>query len=43
MKVNAAIGATKIAAMCTYRAAVTAEELVAMVSAHQDALEQAST
>ena len=38
MKVNAAIGATKIAAVCTYRADVTADELVAIVSAHQDAL-----
>ncbi len=42
MKVSAAIGATKIAAICTYRAAVTADEFVAIVSAHQDALEQAS-
>jgi formate-dependent phosphoribosylglycinamide formyltransferase (GAR transformylase) len=42
MKVNAAIGATKIAAVCTYRAAVTADEFVAFVTAHQDALEQAS-
>lgn len=38
MKVNAAIGATKIAAMCTYRADVTSDELVAIVTAHQDAL-----
>ena len=43
MKVNAAIGATKIAAVCTYRAAVTADEFVAIVSAHQDALEQVSS
>ncbi len=42
MKVNAAIGATQIAAMCTYRAAVTADEFVAIVNAHQDALDQAS-
>jgi hypothetical protein len=42
MKVNAAIGATKIAAVCTYRAAVTADEFVAIVSAHQDALYDAS-
>lgn len=38
MKVNAAIGATKVAAACTYRADVTADELVAIVRAHQDAL-----
>ena len=38
MKVNAAIGATKIAAVCTFRADVTADELVAIVTAHQDAL-----
>ena len=38
MKVNAALGATKVAAICTYRADVTADELVAIVSAHQDAL-----
>ena len=42
MKVNAAIGATKIAAVCTYRADVTADELVAIVSAHQDALYKAA-
>ncbi|HEX5780169.1 MAG TPA: MEDS domain-containing protein [Xanthobacteraceae bacterium] len=38
MKINAAIGATKIAAACTYRADVTADELVAIVTAHRDAL-----
>lgn len=38
MKVNEALGATKVAAMCTYRADVTADELVAIVTAHQDAL-----
>ena len=38
MKVNAALGATKVAAVCTYRADVTADEFVAIVSAHQDAL-----
>lgn len=41
MKVNSAIGATKIAAVCTYRADVTADELVDIVTAHQDALAQA--
>ncbi len=38
MKVNSALGATKVAAVCTYRAAVTADEFVAIVTAHQDAL-----
>jgi hypothetical protein len=38
MKVNAAIRTTKIAAMCTYRADVTADEMVSIVTAHQDAL-----
>lgn len=38
MKVNAALGATKVAAVCTFRADVTADELVAIVTAHQDAL-----
>lgn len=42
MKVNAALGATKVAAMCTYRADVTADELVAIVTAHQDALHKAA-
>jgi hypothetical protein len=38
MKVNAALGATKVAAVCTYRADVTADELIAIVTAHQDSL-----
>ena len=38
MKINAAIGATQVAAVCTYRADVTADELVGIVTAHQDAL-----
>lgn len=38
MKVNAALGKTKVAAICTYRADVTADEFVAIVTAHQDAL-----
>jgi hypothetical protein len=38
VKISEAIGATKVAAVCTYRADVTADELVAIVSAHQDAL-----
>jgi hypothetical protein len=38
MKVNAVLGATKVAAICTYRADVTADELVSIVAAHQDAL-----
>src|SRR5689334_21894498 len=38
MKINAALGATKVAAVCTYRADVTADEFVAIVTAHQDAL-----
>ena len=37
-KVNAALGSTKVAAVCTYRAGVTTDELVAIVSAHHDAL-----
>jgi hypothetical protein len=41
MKVNAALGATKVAAACTYRADVTADEFVAIVTAHQDALASA--
>jgi hypothetical protein len=41
MKVNAALGATKVAAVCTYRADVTADEFVAIVTAHQDALHTA--
>lgn len=42
MKVNAALGTTKVAAVCTYRADVTADELVAIVTAHQDALYRAT-
>jgi hypothetical protein len=38
MKINAAIGATKVAAICTYRPEVSADELVAIVTAHQDAV-----
>lgn len=38
MKVNAALGSTKVAAVCTFRAAVTADELVDIVMAHQNAL-----
>ncbi len=38
MKINEALGATKVAAVCTYRADVTADEFVAIVTAHQDAL-----
>jgi hypothetical protein len=38
MKVNAALGATKVAAVCTYHANMTADELIAIVTAHQDAL-----
>lgn len=38
MKVNVALRATKVAAICTYRADVTADEIVAIVAAHQDAL-----
>lgn len=38
MKVNAALGATKVAAICTYRADVTADELLAIIAAHQDAV-----
>ena len=41
MKINAALGATKVAAVCTYRADVTADEFVAIVTAHQDALNKA--
>lgn len=40
MKVNEAIGATQVAAMCTYRADVTAEELIAIVTAHQATRDQ---
>lgn len=41
MKVNAALGHTKVAAVCTFRAAVTASELVEIVTAHQNALHYA--
>ena len=37
MKVNEVIGATQVAAVCTYRADVTADELIAIVTAHEDA------
>lgn len=37
-KVNAALRTTKVAAICTYRAAVTADEFIAIVTAHQDAI-----
>ena len=43
MKINAAIGSTQVAAVCTYRADVTADELVSIVAAHQDALDNAPT
>lgn len=42
MKVNAALKATKVAAVCTYRSDVSADELVAIVTAHQDALARAT-
>jgi hypothetical protein len=42
-KVNAVIGATKTAAVCTFRAGVTADELVDIVTAHQDALHKATS
>lgn len=42
MKVNAALGATQVAAICTYRADVTADEFVAIVTAHQDALSRSA-
>lgn len=42
MKINAALGTTKVAAVCTYRADVTADELVAIITAHQDGLCQTS-
>lgn len=37
LKVNAALKATKVAAVCTYHADATADELIAIVTAHQDA------
>lgn len=42
MKVNDALGSTQVAAVCTYRADVTADELVAIITAHQDALGKAA-
>ena len=41
MKVNPALASTKVAAVCTFRAAVTADELVEIVTAHQNALHYA--
>lgn len=38
IKVNAALAPTQVAAVCTYRANVTADELVSIITAHQDAL-----
>lgn len=38
VKVNEALGSTKVAAVCTFRAGVTANELVEIVAAHQNAL-----
>lgn len=38
VKVNEALGSTKVAAICTFRAGVTADELVEIVAAHQNAL-----
>lgn len=38
MKINDGLRATKIAAICTYRADASADELIAIVKAHQDAL-----
>lgn len=40
-KVNAALGSTKVAAVCTFRAGVSADELVEIVAAHQNALQSA--
>jgi hypothetical protein len=37
-KIAAALGSTKVAAVCTYRADVTADELIAIVAAHQSSL-----
>ncbi|HWA25585.1 MAG TPA: MEDS domain-containing protein [Lacunisphaera sp.] len=37
-KVNAALQSTQVAAVCTYRADVTADELIAIVNSHQDAM-----
>jgi hypothetical protein len=41
-KVNAALQATKVAAVCTYRGDVTADELIAIVNAHQDSFYSAT-
>jgi hypothetical protein len=38
MKVNAALGRTKVAAVCTFRAGASVDELVDIVAAHQNAL-----
>jgi hypothetical protein len=38
MKVNQALGSTKIAAVCTFRAGASVDELVDIVAAHQNAL-----
>ncbi len=43
MKVNAALGATKVAAACTYCADVTADEVIAIVAAHQAAFYKPGT
>lgn len=40
VKVNAALQRMQTAALCVYRADVTAEELIAIVNAHQDAFYQ---
>lgn len=37
MKMNDALAATQVAALCTYRVDVTADELIAIVTAHQGA------
>lgn len=42
MKVDAVIGATRIAAVCTFRADVTSKELIDILRAHQDAHEAIS-
>lgn len=39
MKVSAVIGQTQTAAICTFRADTTADELIAIITAHQHALE----
>jgi hypothetical protein len=41
MKVTEALSRTKVAAVCTFRASVTADELVEIVTAHQNALHHA--